>query len=81
MPDRPACYGTLFPDLDRLRTNEPCAGKAFTALITSQGIGVHSRQVEVDAAQWEACQRCPAYRSCYDLCMARLALRQGLVRG
>ena len=80
MPDRPACYGALFPDLERLRHNVPCVGKVFTALITSQGIGVHSRQVEVDAAQWEACQLCPAYRSCYDLCLARLALLQSLER-
>jgi hypothetical protein len=78
MPDRPACYGALFPDLDRLRPNVPCVGRAFTALLTSQGIGVHSRQVEVDAAQWEACQSCPSYRSCYDLGMARLALRRSL---
>jgi radical SAM protein with 4Fe4S-binding SPASM domain len=80
MPERPDCYGTLFPDLDRLRYNEPCVGKAFTALITSQGIGVHSRQLEVNAAHWEACQRCPAYRSCYDLCLARAVLRHGLGR-
>jgi hypothetical protein len=80
MPDRPACYGTLFPDLDRLRHNVPCVGKAFTALITSQGIGVQARHLELDAEQWDACQRCPAYRSCYDLSMARLALRQGLAR-
>ncbi len=80
MPERPACYGALFPDLDHLRYNEPCVGKAFTAWVTSQGIGVQSRQVRVDATQWEACQRCLSYRSCYDLCLARAILRQGLQR-
>ena len=80
MSDQPECYGTLLPNLDRLEHNTPCRGRAFTALVTSHGIGVHSRQVQVDAAQWEACQRCPSFRSCYDLCMALLALRESLAR-
>ena len=81
MPDHPKCYGTLFPDLDRPEYNTPSRGKAFTVLVRSQGIGVQSREVTVDEREWEACQRCPVYRSCYDLCMAMLALRQGVERG
>jgi hypothetical protein len=78
MEGKPPCYGTMFPDLDRLEYNTPCRGKAFTVLVTSQGIGVQSRTVTVDEAGWEACQRCPAYRSCYDLCLARLSLQDAL---
>ena len=80
MPDKPECYGTMFPDLDRLEYNRPCRGKAFTALVTSQGIGVQSRTLDVDERQWDACQECPVYRPCYDLGMAKLSLTGGLSR-
>ncbi len=80
MPDLPPCYGTLFPDLERLQDNVPCRGKAFTALVRSQGIGVQAREVTVDQAQWAACQRCAAFRSCYDLGMALLVLREAISR-
>lgn len=80
MSDRPSCYGTMFPDLDRLEYNAPRRGRAFAVLVTSQGIGVQSREVSVDEGAWEACQRCAVFRSCYDLCMAVLALRESLAR-
>jgi len=80
MPEKPECYGTMFPDLSRLEYNRPCKGKAFTALATSQGIGVQSRSLTVDEEQWDACQKCPVCRSCYDLCMARVSLRSALER-
>ena len=80
MPERPECYGTMFPDLTRLEHNRPCKGKAFTALTTSQGIGVQSRSVTVDEDLWDACQQCSAYRPCYDLSLALLWLRSALER-
>jgi len=70
----------MFPDLARLEYNKPLRGKAFTALVTSQGIGVQSRALTVNEDEWEACQQCPAFRSCYDLCMATLVLREGLAQ-
>ena len=81
MPQKPECYGTMFPDLTRLEHNTPCRGKAFTALAASQGIGVQSRGLTVDQDEWDACQQCPVYRSCYDLCLALLSLRSALDRG
>ncbi len=80
MPDKPDCYGTMFPDLDRLEHNQPCRGKAFTAVVKSQGIGIQSRSLTVDEKEWDACQACPVYRSCYDLCVARLTLGGTLAR-
>ena len=74
MSGKPECYGQLFPDLDRLEPNRPCRGKVFTVLIRSAGVGVQSRDLTVDEAQWETCQACPWYRSCYDLGSARLSL-------
>ena len=80
MPETPDCYGTMFPGLDCMEHNRPCRGKAFTARVTSQGIGVQSRRLSVDEDEWNACQACPVYRSCYDLCMARLSLEDALAR-
>ena len=78
MPQKPECYGTMFPDLSDLEHNSPCKGKTFTALTRSQGVGVQSRSVTVDYDQWDACQQCPVYRSCYDLCRALLWLRSAI---
>ncbi len=80
MSDTPSCYGAMFPNLECLEENTPCRGKAFAVLVRSLGIGVHSREVTVDPVQWETCQGCPAYRSCYDLSMALFSLREGLAR-
>ena len=68
------------PDLTGLEFNRPCRGKAFTVLVQSQGIGVQSRNLEVNDAEWDACQACPVYRSCYDLSMAKLSLNGALGR-
>jgi hypothetical protein len=80
MAQRPVCYGTMFPDLDDLAYNIPCRGKALTVLVARSGIGVQVSDVQVDLAAWEACQQCPSYAPCYDLSMAKLALRQALTQ-
>lgn len=72
------CYGTMFPDLDRLDANKPLAGKAFNVLVESHGIVVSSRQVTVRPDGWDECTACENYRDCYDLSMARLALATAL---
>ena len=80
MPEKPACYGTMFPDLTRMECNTPCHGKAFTVLAMSEGMGVQSPRLTVDASEWDDCQQCRVYRSCYDLCTALLSLRSALDR-
>jgi hypothetical protein len=40
MNNHPDCYGSLFPDFSRLNHNQPLASQAFSALVTSHGIGV-----------------------------------------
>ncbi len=72
--DKPACYGGMFPDLNRLHVNKPCAGKVFSSLAKSEGIGVQSLNVLVDQEQWAKCEACWCYRSCYDLSMGKLVL-------
>jgi len=68
----------MFPDVLTVRVNEPARGKVFTARLGSLGIGVQSRTLDVDEQEWEVCQRCPHFRSCYDLGMAKLALENAL---
>ena len=72
------CYGTMFPNLDRVDLNKPSSGKAFDVLVESHGIGVSSRQVTVRPEGWDECTACENYRDCYDLSMARLALATAL---
>jgi hypothetical protein len=72
------CYGTMFPDLDRLDINKPLAGKVFEVLVESRGIGVSSRQVAVWPEGWDECTACENHRDCYDLSMAKLALTTAL---
>lgn len=78
---RQPCYGNLLPDLDRLEHNKPCRGVALSALVTSHGVGPRSAEVGVNEERWDACVACEDYRSCYDLSIAKLALRQALRHG
>ncbi len=78
MNTRKHCYGTMFPDLDRMDVNKPLAGKAFDVLVESRGIGVSSRQMTVRPDGWDECTTCENYRDCYDLSMAKLALTMAL---
>jgi len=68
------CYGSMFPDLDRLEGNRPVHGRVFEVLLESKGIGLSGRSITADQAQWKKCTACEQYRSCYDLSMAKLLL-------
>ena len=70
----PDCYGKLFPVLDEVRVNETARGVAFSACVEGWGMGAKAKQTAVDADKFMECTRCPAYRTCYDLSMAKLAL-------
>jgi hypothetical protein len=78
MDKTPECYGGMFPDLSQVRYNKPAEGVAFRVLITSLGIGVQGRDVEVKRDGWEHCVACERYRDCYDLSMAKLTLHQAV---
>ncbi|MEE9211901.1 MAG: hypothetical protein V3U29_04530 [Phycisphaeraceae bacterium] len=77
----PVCFGTLLPDLLRLRLNKTAKGRAVSVHATSRGVGVQERDVRVDQTQWAQCTRCPHYRSCYDLSLAKLELARALGAG
>jgi hypothetical protein len=75
------CYGSLFPDFTRLKLNQPLGGQCFTALVTSRGLGVQSRKLEVQPEAWDKCIQCPDYRTCYDLSVAKLLMNVALAGG
>ena len=76
MPERKHCYGQMMPDLSHEQLNQRNEGKAFGLLVQSSGVVVRSRAVTVKSDEWEDCLKCSDYRTCYDLCMARLQLWQ-----
>ena len=76
MTIKPDCYGTMFPDLSEVVFNAPHEGKAFSLLVESSGGAITERHTSVKLAEWEACTQCPAYHSCYDLCLAKLHFHQ-----
>lgn len=77
----PDCYGTMFPDFTRLEHNKPVEGVAFSALVTSYGIGAQSRKLEVKGDSWKQCVACLDYRTCYDLSLAKLLMNTLLANG
>ncbi len=70
----PACYGTMFPDLTRLRHGQISEGKAIVALVTGSGTGAQGRSLEVKRDEWDRCLTCLDYRTCYDLSLAKLVM-------
>ena len=76
------CFGKMYPDDLHLRNNRPNKGKVFTVhLSSSYGVITtrKDRQIEVDIDEWDDCQKCPEFESCYKLSLARVALESAIV--
>ena len=73
------CFGTIFPESFQLRTDKPIKGKVFTAVRQSAGglIRVGER-IEADIEEWDDCQQCPEFESCYKLCLAKVAFESAV---
>ena len=66
------CFGTIFPKPAHLGDNP---GKVFSLHIDAPAGMMPTRPAfQTDIEQWDDCQRCPEFESCYRLCMAKLAL-------
>lgn len=76
------CFGKMFPDDLHLRHNTPNSGKVFTVQLNTVG-GVMQvsadRSVQVDIDEWDDCQQCQEFSSCYQLCVARVTLESAIV--
>lgn len=74
------CFGGIYPDLSRIEVNKELAGKVFRVRFVSQGMMRQSPQLYADIVEWEECQRCESYRSCFDFSTGKLAIRQAVAR-
>jgi hypothetical protein len=72
------CFGTIYPDFDQFRFGQEMAGKVFRVKINTLGPGHRDRQLHVDLPQWQDCQQCEEFRSCYDFSGAKLAVQQAI---
>ncbi len=73
------CFGTMFPDDLHLRSGAPNKGKVFTVQMERAGGVIRSdRSIEVDIGEWDTCQQCPEFTSCYNLCLAKVTLESAI---
>ncbi len=73
------CYGSMFPDFQRLRRKERSEGQAFAALVVGSGTGPDGRNLDVKSEAWKKCVQCSDYRTCYDLSVAKLLMNHVLM--
>ena len=76
------CFGTMFPDDLHLQVNKPNRGKVFTVSMEEITGGiVHprtDRSIKADIEEWDDCQKCPEFDSCYKLCLAKVTLESAI---
>ena len=76
------CFGKMFPDDLHLKHNTPNKGKVFTVCLKTAG-GVmqvsSDRSIETNVDEWDDCQQCPEFDSCYKLCLAKVTLESAIV--
>ena len=70
------CFGTIYPDPSKLQFNREITGKVFRMQVNSLGPGHRDRHLDVDLNEWEDCQKCEFYNSCYDFSNANLAMQR-----
>lgn len=69
--DHKECFGTIFPQRIQPGHND---AKVFSVQIDlPAGMMRRTEVFDTDVAQWDDCQQCPEFDSCYKLCMARIA--------
>jgi sulfatase maturation enzyme AslB (radical SAM superfamily) len=69
------CYGKIYPDLQEVSFGQELAGKVFQFRIDTLGSGHRERKTEASLREWQDCQRCEDFRSCYDFSSAKLQLQ------
>lgn len=72
------CYGSIFPEMSQFRFGKELDGKVFRLKINTLGPGHRDRSFDADLPQWQACQQCEEFRSCYDFSNAKLAIHQAV---
>jgi hypothetical protein len=70
------CFGTIYPDFTQFQFGKEIAGKVFRLRIDTLGPGHRDRRFEADLPQWQDCQDCVEFESCYGFSNAKLAVQQ-----
>lgn len=73
-----SCFGTIYPDLEKFQFNKELAGKVFSLRINTVGPFHRERRLEINTTEWEECQGCELFRSCFDLSNAKLAMQRAM---
>ncbi len=69
------CFGKMFPNSPHVGNQVSSEGKVFSVRETPFGglIGPN-RSVQSDIDEWDDCQNCSEFESCYKLCLGKVAL-------
>ncbi len=76
------CFGKMFPDDLHLKHNTPNSGKVFTVKLHRVGSMmpvIADRSIETNIEEWDDCQQCPEFDSCYKLCLAKVTLESAII--
>lgn len=80
MLDHRECFGTMFPDVLHVQSDEPQRAKVFSILLErAGGLWRCNRQVGADIKEWDKCRECPEFEECYKFCTAKLLLASAIV--
>ena len=71
-----SCFGTIYPDPSKLQFNKEIVGKIFRIQVNSVGPGHRDPHLDFDLTEWEECQKCEFYQSCYDFSNAKLVMQR-----
>jgi hypothetical protein len=73
------CFGKMFPDSLHLGDQTRAKGKVFSVRLTpSGGLSGPDRSVEIDVEEWDDCERCPEFASCFKLCLGKVTLESSI---
>ena len=73
------CFGKMFPDSVHLGDQGSSKGKVFSVRKTpSGGLTGPDRSVETDVEEWDDCQMCSEFESCYKLCLGKVTLERSI---
>ncbi len=71
-----SCFGTIYPNLEKLKFGKPLAGKVFQISVNSQGPGHRDRKLAIDVNAWQDCQQCQDFANCRDFSSAKLEMQR-----
>lgn len=69
------CFGAMFPDDLHLKDGQENKGKVFSVWVERVGGMIRGdRRIKADVEEWDDCQQCPEFDSCYKLSLAKTTL-------